>query len=409
MVGTVTMERASRALEFGLYRDGDNNLDEVQSLTIAQALEASAGDRSLEFTVEDTTARRGLEPAHVLRTESYTIANGELSKKIAITPPHDMSARENLKEFVGHVLDNARAAHAKETWLDLVDHGGGDGGGLQADHGNGIMPLDDIAGAIADGIALHAKAHPEDAGRRVDGVVANQCLMSTVAFASELSHAGVRFLAASPETMLAPGVPSGVASDIAAHIGDPRGMAKAVVARTMETTYGPAEDGAFAPAAAFDLIDCAPRKIAAVESAVRALDAALTTAAHDRAERGAIRQDARAIDGMVRFPEGKGLPWRADRPAIELYRTFAQDGRLGPNVRTAATRAADAIASTVLAHRESDDFAPFNDADYSDAYGPTIHFPVNHKQIDAWAPQVSETDNAFYKSVGAADLAKAVA
>jgi hypothetical protein len=409
MVGTVNTERTSRALEFGLYRDGDNNLDEVQSLTIAQALQTSAKDRNIEFTVEDTTARRGLMPKHLLRTESYTIADGRLSDQLQVAPPHDMAARQNLAAFVARTLDNAQKAHAKETWIDLIDHGGGDGGGLEADHGSGVMPLDDMAGAISDGVALHAKEHPEDAGRRVDGVVANQCLMATVAFASELSHAGVRFLAASPETMLAPGVPSGVAHDIAAHIGDSAKMAKAVVADTMDTSYGPGGADSFGPAAAFAVIDCAPNKIAAVESAVRSLNAQLTTAAGNRTQRNAIRQDARAIDGMVRFPEGKGLPWRADRPAIELYRTFAQDGRLGEGVRGAAAKAADAIASTVLAHRESDDFAPFNDSDYSNAYGPTVHFPVNHRQIDAWAPKISETDNAFYKSVGADDLTRAVA
>jgi len=77
MVGSVSTERASRALEFGMYRDGDNNLDEVQALTIAQALQTSKSDRSIEFTVEDTTARRGFEPAHELRTESYGIADGK--------------------------------------------------------------------------------------------------------------------------------------------------------------------------------------------------------------------------------------------------------------------------------------------------------------------------------------------
>jgi hypothetical protein len=157
------------------------------------------------------------------------------------------------------------------------------------------------------------------------------------------------------------------------------------------------------------VFDLAPKKIAKVESSVKALDAALADAAKDRSARAAIREDARAIDGMVRFPEGKGLPWRADRPAIALYDTFALDGRLDASVRTAAAKARDAIASTVLAHRESDDFAPFNDADYSNAYGPTVHFPVTPKQIDSWAPQISETDNDFYKSVGAGDLSRAVA
>jgi hypothetical protein len=34
MIGNIATERASRSLEFGLYRDGDNNLDDVQSLVI---------------------------------------------------------------------------------------------------------------------------------------------------------------------------------------------------------------------------------------------------------------------------------------------------------------------------------------------------------------------------------------
>jgi hypothetical protein len=409
MVQSVGTERASHALEFGLYRDGDNNLDDVQSETIAQALRTSIDDHSIEFTVEDTTKRRGLEPERVLRTESYTIAGGKLTGPIHVSPPHDMSARDDLAHFVAHVLDNAEASHAKATWIDLVDHGGGDGGGLQADHGEaGIMRADDMAGAIADGVALHAKEHPEDAGRGVDGVVANQCLMATVAFSSALSHAGVKYLAASPETMLAPGVPTDVAHDIASHLSDPRGMAKAVVDTTMDTQYGAGAER-FGPAAAFDVLDLAPKKIANVEHSVKSLDAALVAAAKDRTARAAIREDARAIDGMVRFPEGKGLPWRADRPAIALYQTLSEDGRLDAGVRQAAKRAHDAVASLVLAHRESDDFAPFDDADYSDAYGPTVHFPVMRKQIDAWAPQISETDNAFYKAVGADDLARAVA
>jgi hypothetical protein len=409
MVGNVSTERTSHALEFGMYRDGDNNLDDVQAVTLAQAMRTSQSDPSIEFTIEDTTKRRGLEPEHVLRTESYTIADGKLSPEIHISPPHDMSSRADLARFVAHVLDNAQASHAKATWIDLVDHGGGDGGGLQSDHGEtGIMRADDMAGAIADGVALHAKAHPEDAGRAVDGVVANQCLMATLAFSSALSHAGVKYLAASPETMLAPGVPTDVAHDIASNLHDPKAMAKAVVDTTMDTEYGTRREH-FGPAAAFDVFDLAPKKIAKVESSVKALDAALADAAKDRSARAAIREDARAIDGMVRFPEGKGLPWRADRPAIALYDTFAQDGRLDASVRTAAAKARDAIASTVLAHRESDDFAPFNDADYSNAYGPTVHFPVTPKQIDSWAPQISETDNDFYKSVGAGDLSRAVA
>jgi hypothetical protein len=185
-------------------------------------------------------------------------------------------------------------------------------------------------------------------------------------------------------------------------------MAKAIVATTMNATYGPPGEG-FGPAAAFDVIDLDPAKMKAVRDSVTALDTALVGAAAHRSERAAIREDARAIDGMVRFPEGKSLPWRADRPAIALYDTFSQDGRLDPSVRTAAANARNAIAHIVLAHRESEDFEPFNDADYTNAYGPTVHFPVTPKQIDAWAPQVSETDNAFYKGVGADDLTHAIA
>ena len=411
MVGNVSAERASRTLEFGLYRDGDNNLDEVQAATIAQALRTSARDRHIEFTVEDTTARRGAEPGGVLRTESYAIADGKLEGgRIAVAPPHDMSARADLAAFVKRTLDNAEKSGAKETWIDLVDHGGGDGGGLQSTHSaTGIMRADDIAGAIADGVAAHAKANPDDRSRGVDGIVANQCLMATVAFSSALSHAGVRFLAASPETMLAPGVPTGVAHDIAANIGKPRDMARAVVETTMNTAYG-AEGESFAPAAAFDVLDLAPRKIAAVESSVTKLDSELASAARsDRSVRAAIREDARAIDGMVRFHDGKKLPWRADRPAIALYDTLSQDGRLGPDVRAAATSARDAVAALVLAHKEVDDYAPFDDADYSNASGPTVHFPVARNQVDTWSPQMSETDNAFYDVVGAADLAKVIA
>lgn len=201
MIAAPSTTRPSRALEFGMYRDGDNNLDEMQSYSITQALTASKTDRSIEFNVEDTTSRQGFAPDHVLRTESYQIADGKISKHVSVSAPHDMSARSELASFVAQTLDKAQASNASATWIDLIDHGGGDGGGLQSSHSaTGLMREDDIAGAIADGVAAHAKAHPDDAGRTVTGVVANQCLMSTLGFSSALSHAGVAFLAASPET-----------------------------------------------------------------------------------------------------------------------------------------------------------------------------------------------------------------
>jgi hypothetical protein len=407
MVGTVGAERAARALEFGIYRDGDNNLDRVQAQVIAQAEETSARDHSVEFTVEDTTARRGFLPAHVLRTETYAIADGEPSD-VHVSDAHDMADRDNLAAFVASTLDAAERSSATQTWVDLVDHGGGDGGGLEADHGSGIMRADDIAGAIADGVALHARRHPEDAGRGVDGVVANQCLMSTESFSYALSHAGVRYLAASPETMLAPGVPTSVAHDIAANEGDPVAMARAVVHRTMTTRYDAGEAGRFAPAAAFDVIDLAPAKIATMERAVANLDGAIASGARNRSVRAAIREDARAVPGMVRFTD-EPMPWQADRPAQALYGILASDGRLPQTLRDAATSAARAVSATVLAHAESGGFAPFGGADYSDAAGPTVHFPVSARQIDTWAPAIRETDNAFYRAVGGAQVARAIA
>lgn len=404
----IASQRTSRTLEFGLYRDGDNNLDRVQEKTIAQAIETSREDSQVEFTVEDTTASAGFGSRGKLHTEDYRIADGRPGG-VQVSRPHDMAARSNLAAFVASTLENARTSHAAQTWIDLIDHGAGDGGGLEADHGSDIMRADDMAGAIADGIARHAREHPEDAGRRVDGVVANECLMATLGFSAALSHAGVRFLAASPETMLAPGVPTKVAHAIAQHVDDPRAMAKAVVDETMTARYRVACAGAYGPAAAFDVLDLEPKKIASVEGAVKELDDALAASARNAAARSAIRQDARAIGGMVRFPHAERMPWQADRPALALYSTFAEDGRLPGAIRTAARNAASAVGATVLAHRESDDFSPFAHADYSDAAGPTVHFPIRRNEVDPWAPRVSETDTAFYRSVDGARVAGAVA
>jgi len=82
---------------------------------------------------------------------------------------------------------------------------------------------------------------------------------------------------------------------------------------------------------------------------------------------------------------------------------------LPQDLRTASGAAADAIEATVLAHREVDAFAPFSGSSYGDAAGPTVHFPLTRGQIDPWSPLMSETDNAFYRAVGAADLVRAVA
>src|SRR5581483_960048 len=150
--------------------------DAIQESTVAQALRTSARDAKIEFTVEDTTRLHaggdGIAFGN-LRTERYVLADGSVTN-VRIDAPHDMSDETNLARFVAQTLDNAQANGAKQTWIELVDHGGGDGGGLEVANGR-VMPMPAIAQAITDGTALHAAAHPEDAGRRIDGVVANQC------------------------------------------------------------------------------------------------------------------------------------------------------------------------------------------------------------------------------------------
>jgi hypothetical protein len=412
MLQTLSVTPSRRSLEFGIYRDGDNNLDAIQESTLAQALRTSAADSRIEFTVEDTTRLRSdgdaIESGD-LRTARYVIADGGVGQA-RVGAPQDMSDEQNLAQFVARTLDNAQATGAKQTWVELVDHGGGDGGGLETADGS-VMSMPDIARAIADGVAMHAAAHPEDAGRSVDGVVANQCLMETLGFADALSHAGVRYLAASPETMLAPGVPSDVAHSIASNQRDPSAMAKAVVNDVMRTKYDAGGLGRFGPAAAFDVLDLNPSKLSAVERSIKDLNDDVGTQAERSSVRSVVREDARAIEGMVRFPQAeRDMPWRADRPAIAFYNTLATDGRLDARLRNDAAHAESAVRDLVLAHGESDDFAPFGGADYSDAIGPTVHLPTSRRQIDPWASHgVVETNNAFYHNVDQSEMTRVLA
>lgn len=412
MLQNVTVNPSRRSLEFGIYRDGDNNLDRIQETTLGQALQTSARDGRIEFTVEDTTHLRNdgdyIESGG-LHTERYVLADGNVTR-VRTGSPHDMSSEANLARFVARTLDNAEANGAKQTWIDLVDHGGGDGGGLETGDGS-LMAMPDIARAISDGVELHAREHPEDAGRGVDGVVANQCLMDTMGFADALSQAGVRYLAASPETMLAPGVPSDVAHAIASHESDPHAMAKAVVSDVMRTTYDAGDFGGFGPAAAFDVLDLDSKKISTAEAAIKRLNDDVAIDARESSVRSAVRADAGAVEGMTRFPEGsEDLPWHADRPAIAFYDTLASDGRLSDRMRNDARIAGDAVRDLVLAHRESGAFGPFGGADYSDAAGPTIHLPTSRNQIDPWASKgVTETDNDFYRRVDEAKMTRVLA
>jgi hypothetical protein len=103
------------------------------------------------------------------------------------------------------------------------------------------------------------------------------------------------------------------------------------------------------------------------------------------------------------------MPWHADRPAIALYDTIASDGRLEPSLREAAKSASAVVSSIVVAHKESDGFEPFGGSDYSDAVGPTVHFPVKPAQVDPWAPKVSETKNRFFNETDAAAAERVIA
>ncbi|MBV8373576.1 MAG: hypothetical protein JOY69_09965, partial [Candidatus Eremiobacteraeota bacterium] len=154
MLQNATVTPSRRSLEFGIYRDGDNNLDAIQEATLAQALRTSESDSRIAFTVEDTTSLHGGD----LHTDDFVIADGSIGH-VTRDDAHDMSDAGNLARFVARTLDNAQTEGTQQTWIDLVDHGGGDGGGLETSDGR-CMTMPDIAKAIADGVAQHARAHP---------------------------------------------------------------------------------------------------------------------------------------------------------------------------------------------------------------------------------------------------------
>lgn len=233
--------------------------------------------------------------------------------------------------------------------------------------------------------------------------------MSSLGFADELSHAGVKYLAASPETMVSPGVPSDVADAIATSGGDVHAMANGVVKDVMRQKYG--MDGqTWGPAAAFDVLDLDPQKMHSVEASVKALNDGIAARKSDRSEVAAIRADAASVEGMVRFNAATpDMPWHADRPAVALYNALAADTRLDDSLRNTAKAAAHSVSSLVLAHKESRDFQPFDGSSYADAAGPTVHFPVTPKQIDPWGPRVTETHNRFFAATDAAAAERVIA
>ena len=74
MLQALSVAPPRRALEFGIYRDGDNNLDRVQGAVVDQAVDTSRTDPRIAFTVEDTTSRQ----SETLHTDEFTITDGRL-------------------------------------------------------------------------------------------------------------------------------------------------------------------------------------------------------------------------------------------------------------------------------------------------------------------------------------------
>jgi hypothetical protein len=408
MDATPIATTARHPVVFGVYRDGDNNLDAVQERNVTDFVATTAANPALKVIAEDTTSLpRAPFKAGDLRTESSVIQNGE-QHVVRVTSAHDMSDRATLAAFVERTLTEKAADPSfsrAPVWIDLVDHGGGDGGGLEADSSGGFMAMEDIAGAIADGRARFRAANP-GADDAVTGIVANQCLMATLGFASSLSRAGVQYLCASPETMLAPGVPSArVADELTKSSAQ---WPQSIVDATMRARYG--GDG-YHPAAAFDVIDLAPKKIAAARDAVAGFNAAIEgLPRHGEAAQTLhdVRADIASVKGMARFDHSASMPWHADRPAIAVFDRVAADDRLPDSLRAAAGRASQAVGDLVLAHGESKNFGPFH-ASYADAAGPTAHMPTTRRSYDGWADQgVSETHNDFFDSVDGRGFARAV-
>jgi hypothetical protein len=400
----------ARRVVFGVYRDGDNNLDAAQERNVTDFVRETRTNNALKVVAEDTTAvARAPFRQGDLRTE-WSVIQGGAEHVVRIESARDMSSRATLAAFVNRTLE-ARGSDTgfrnADVWLDLVDHGAGDGGGLQSNsNGGGCMPMEDIAGAIADGRAQFLKKHP-GADASITGVLANQCLMATLGFADALSRSGVKYLAASPETMLAPGVPSAKVADVLTQGGD---WADNLVSVTMHVSFGQGA-AAYHPAAAFDVFDLDQKKVAAVRSAVGAFNDSVVEVA--RGVSGAkfardIRSDIAAVPGMARFDHSSDMIYHSDRPVEAVYDRIRADGRLPGSVREAATDARETIGALVVAHSESAWFAPFRTS-YADAAGPTAHLPLTPNQYDPWSSGgVSETHNEFFDAVHGRELARAL-
>ena len=91
MDATPVAATARHPVVFGVYRDGDNNLDAVQERNVTDFVATTAANPALKVIAEDTTSlARAPFKAGDLRTEASVIQNGE-QHVVRVTSAHDMS------------------------------------------------------------------------------------------------------------------------------------------------------------------------------------------------------------------------------------------------------------------------------------------------------------------------------
>jgi hypothetical protein len=385
----VNLAYKSDSFLIGYFRVGANNLDGPDSIIDGQVQEASRRDPRIHINAEVLTAVYG----RGLHTYFWKVDHGVVTH-VRMVDFRDLSGRSELANFVAATLDEAYLHGRKHVWLFLVDHGAGDAGCNFTQEPDGSIQhtsLDTLRGAINDGIALHRKRYPADTDAHIEGIVMHECFMATIADAETLSAAGVRYLYATSESSMAPGVSGYTLLDLVAFPNDPQAQGRALVDRVMNTYYEVNEHGHlifYHPVANFMLLDLDPKKIVPLKMQERKLNYELMYyLSVSPLFRKDLLEDINSVRGMERdSPAGTRSPWSSDRPSVAVYVKIADDTRLPPLVRNDAALLALLIMSIVIYHVES--------RNYFDAGSPTMHFPTSIPDIDPSAPAIEETDNA---------------
>ena len=385
------------SIEVGYFRDGANNLDGPDSILDGQVQEASQRDPRIRINAEVLT---GVYGHGGLRTYFWKVDHGVVSQ-VRMEDFHDMAGRSELANFIAATEEDAYLHHRKHVYLFLVDHGAGDAGCNFTQEPDGSIQhtsLDTLRGAINDGNALEKKREPGDINAHIELVEYHECFMATIRDAETLSAAGVRYVLATSESSMAPGVSGYTLLDLAAHANDPQAQGRALVDRVMNTIYEVNEHGhliLYHPVANFMMLDLDPKKIGPLKMEERKLNHELMYyLSISPLFRKDLLEDINSVQGMDRDQsQGAFLagsqgrsPWRSDRPSVAVYMTIADDPRLPPVVQHDAALLAFLIMSIVIYHAES--------KNYLDAGSPTIHFPTSIPDIDPCAPAIEETDNA---------------